>query len=319
MGKKLTEKFQFSPEYQLDLLRFTAQDRDGFKALLLYEDSYFSLLEHAVIAFTYKAFYKKKRKVPGPSILKEELLLVFRRREFINELSEEDRKLILLIADSLYQGEVRDGDEILERCSKWASYVELKSEIENVNLLDFASHESFSARISRAINKGDPYRDKPGTFLIKGIIDRQFKRQDNSPIIPLPFKQLNRLTNAGGYAKGSIFVLLDKPKSFKTFSLMNIGSAYAKKKKNVFIADLENGEDELSLRAEQNLSGNNKRDILSGEKDKAIQQLFRRYHRMGIEVYIKRFPAGITTVDLQAEFDTLYRDHNLRYRVSNSA
>ena len=315
MGKKSTEKFQFSTEYQLDLLRFTAQDRNGFMALQLYEDSYFSLLEHAVIAYTYKDFYKRKRKVPGASILKEELLSVFRRREFINELSEDDRKSIISIAASLYVGEVRDGDEILERCLKWASYVELKAEIEKVNLLDFSSHEAFSARISRAINKGDIHRNRPGTFLVKDILERQFKRQDDSPIIPTPWKQINKLTNAGGYVRGSILVILDKPKSFKTYTLMNIARAYAKKRKRVFIADLENGEDELSLRLEQAMSGTDKKTILSGEQDKPIQKLLRRYGRLGIEIYIKRFPAGTTTTEMQAEFDMLYRDHGLQFEI----
>lgn len=315
MGKKTLEKFQFSTDYQLDLLRFTAQDRDGFRAVELFDDSYFSLLEHSVIAFTYKAYYKKKRKVPGASIFKEELQLIFRRREFINELSEEDRKEILAIADSLYQGEVRDGDEILARCAKWASYVELKSEIENVNLLDFASHESFSTRVSRAINKGDLNRDKPGTFLIKDIINRQFKRQDDSPIVPTPFKQINKLTNAGGYPKGSIIVLLDKPKAHKTATLMAVAAGYAKMKKRVFIADLENGEDELSIRLEQGLSKHNKREVLSGDWDKQIQALLKRFGRLGIEIYIKRFPAGSTTADFQMEFDELRREHGIWFDI----
>lgn len=316
MSKKVNEKFQFSTDYQLDLLKFTAQDREGYRALELYEDSYFSLLEHAVIAFTFKNFYKKKRRVPGASILKEELQLVFRRREFVTELSEEDRTTITSIADSLYVGELRDGDEILDRCAKWASYVELKAEIENVNLLDFASHESFSTRISRAINKGDSQRDRPGTFLIKDILTRQFKRQDDSPIVPTPWKQINKLTNAGGYPKGSIVVFLDKPKSLKTYTLMNVVLGYARKRKRIFVADLENGEDELSLRLEQSISNHDKRDVLSGEFDKAIQKVLKRYGKLGIEIYIKRFPAGSTSADLQAEMDWAYREHGIRFEVA---
>lgn len=309
------EKFQFTTDYQADLLSYTLLDRDGYKALQLYDDSYFTLLEHSAIAFTLKAYYKKKKKIPGLTILKEELVNTFRSREFVSLLTAEDRKSIIDTATELCSKPVRDGDEVLLRCAKWASYVELKDAIENANLLHFESHDALLSKVIKAIDKANPKVEHNGTFLVKDIVERQFKRQDNPSIVPTPFRQINRLTNAGGFSKGSIIVFLDKPKSLKTFTLMNVALGYAKMRKNVFIADLENGQDELSLRLEQSASRLSKKDILSGDNDKSVQKLFSRFKRLGIEIYIKRFPTGITTHDLQAEMDEVYRKTGKRFQT----
>lgn len=312
---KLTEKFQFTTDYQLDLLKFTVLDRDGYKALELYEDSYFTLLEHAVIALALKGFYKKKHKVPGLSILKEELNEIFKKKDFVQSLTSEDRTGIMKIVDDLYKGQLRDGEEILNRCAKWASFVELKHEIESVNLLDFSAHEAFSNKILRAISKGNPVKEQRGTFLIRDLPDRQLSRSVNPPITPTPFKQINKLTNAGGYPNGSIIVLLDKPKSLKTLALMNVAAAYAKSRLNVFIADLENGEGELSLRLEQNLMKEDKATVLSGDIDSEAQKLFKRFTRLGIDIYIRRFPSGTTANEIGAEMDKIYRDTGIRFPI----
>lgn len=311
--KKTKEKFQFTLDYQLDLLRFSVQDRNGYKAINLYEDSYYTLTEHAIIAFALKHYLKKNHSVPGLTMLKEELISTYKRRDFVNLLSEEDRTTTLKIAESLYKGEVKDGEEILKKCSKWASYVELKNEIESVDLLDFASHEAFSSRVIKAINKTNEYEDSHGTFLIGDISTRQLQRLSNPSIIPTPFKQLNKLTNAGGYSKGSILVILDKPKSRKTYTLIAIARASLRIKRKVFFIDLENGQDEISIRLEQGMTNKSKREVLSGESDKSTQALFRRYKRLGIEAYVKRFPAGSTTADFQAEVDHVYREHGIQF------
>ena len=53
-------KFTFTTDFQFDLLRYTVQDKNGFKALELYDDSYFMLTEDAVIAHRLKSYYKRK-------------------------------------------------------------------------------------------------------------------------------------------------------------------------------------------------------------------------------------------------------------------
>ena len=55
------DKFEFTTDYQWNLLKYTVKDRDGVKALELYNDSYFTLNEHGIIAHSLKNFYKKTR------------------------------------------------------------------------------------------------------------------------------------------------------------------------------------------------------------------------------------------------------------------
>ena len=58
--------------------------------------------------------------------------------------------------------------------------------------------------------------------MIRDITERQFRRQSEPSVIPCPFRQLNELTNAGGYPEHSVNVILDKPKAKKTFFMINL-------------------------------------------------------------------------------------------------
>jgi len=221
-------KFKFTIEFQLDLLKYTVQDKSGYKALELYDDSYFTLTEHAVIAYTLKAYYKRRKVIPGKTILVEELMKTFDSREFVNNLIDEDRKEILVMADNLFKGVVQDGDEILISTEKFAQYVDLKHEVENINLLDYEQYDVFSRKIQKAISPRLQSIEERGSFLVKDVRARQIKRKEGGSIVSMPWKQLNRLTNADGYARNSIMVILDAAKEFKTGVLVNIARQYLK-------------------------------------------------------------------------------------------
>jgi hypothetical protein len=149
--------------------------------------------------------------------------------------------------------------------------------------------------------------------LIADIKDRQMRRQDTSPIYPTPYKQVNHLTNAGGYAKASILVILDKPKAFKTGMLANIARGYLRMRKKVLIIDLENGEDEFIIRIEQAVLNKSKSQVLSGEHDKSMQKALRKYKRLNSELVIKRMPAYTTTAkDIGVYMDYLYKEFGFR-------
>jgi len=312
-------KFKFTVDFQFDLLRFTVQDKNGYKAIELYDDSYFTLTEHAVVAYTLKAFYKRKRSIPGKTILVEELHRTFDNREFVNNLTEEDRKEILSIADGIYKGVVKDGDEILASTEKFAQYVDLKHEVENVNLLDYDHYDTFSRKIQKAISPRLQAIEERGSFLVKDARHRQVRRKEHGSIIPMPWPQLNRLTNAGGYAKGSIMVILDKAKKFKTGALVNIALKYMQyHRKNVLIVDLDNGEDEFMLRIEQSVANITKAELLDedGDYDKLIREQLRKSKNQGGEIIVKRFPSLITTAnDVAGYMDYLYREHGFQPHI----
>ena len=306
------EKFPFTLDYELDLLRYTCTNREGYQALELFHEDYFTSIEHGAIADCLRKYYKKKRRIPGATIFKEELIALFKTRDYANSLTAEDKATIFGLIPKLYTPP-RDGEDILKMCAQWASYVVLKDQIEGVNLLDFNSYTTFSNKVLKAINIGITEKKEVGTSLIKDIHERQFKRLDVNPIVPTPFHQINALTNAGGYVRGSIIVLLDKPKARKTLALTNVARGYMKMKKKVFFADLENGEDELTLRIEQQISKQTKPEILSGQYDEKVQRILRKYARLGGEIWIKRYPAGSTILDFQVDLDRLKRDEGVEF------
>ena len=312
-------KFQFTTDFQFDLLRYTVQDKNGYKAIGLYDDTYFTLTEHAVLAYTLKRYYKRKKVIPGLIILTVELHKTFDNKDFVNTLTEEDRKEILSLGENLYGGIVKDGDEIIAITEKFAQYVDLKHEVENVNLLDYENYDGFSRKIQKAISPRIQKMDEMGSFLLKDLKHRQARRKDRSSIIPMPWKQMDALTNAGGYARGSIHVILDRAKKFKTGTLVNISLRYMQyHKKNVLVIDLDNGEDEILMRIEQSLANVTKKQILDedGDYDGAIKKQARKSQTVGGEIVVKRFPALTTTsADISSYMDYLYREYNFRVHI----
>lgn len=309
------DKFEFDVDYQLDLLKYAIKDRDGFKVIKIFEPDYFTLNEHMVLADAIKRFYKTHKRVPRqPSIIQEELKHLFRTRDYAELLSKEERANALSTLKTLFTAEVKDGDLILKKCRDFVRYVEVKHTIENIDLLNFTHYSQFLSKIQRAIKKGDEAEHQHGTMLIKNIKERQFNRQDNSTVIPTPFRQINNATNAGGYDKGSIIVVLDRPKKFKSGMLINIARGYLRMKKKILIIDLENGEDAYAMRLEQSIVKKTKAELLSGKHDNAVQKILRKYKRLGGEVVIIRMPSLVTTTnDIQAEMDYYYQEHGIRF------
>ncbi len=308
-------KFEYSTDYQLELLRYTIKDKNGVQALSLFEDSYFTLDEHSIIADALKKFHTKYKRVPKePAILKEDISNLFRTKDYAELFTAEDRKEILKTVNNLYSRECKDGDLIFEKCIEFSKYVETKNVVENVNLLNVGEYNNFLSKIQRAITHGDSITENHGTRLLADIKERQFNRQDNQTVIPTPFRQINEATNAGGYDKGSVIVVLDRPKKFKTGMVINIARGYLKMKKKVLIVDLENGQEAYAARLEQSIAKKNKQEILSGKFDDKIQRILRKYKRLGGEIVIIRKPAlTTTTLDIEAEMDYYYREHGIRF------
>lgn len=314
--KDKSVKFQFDPEFQENILRFTVNDTKGFQALSLYDDYYFDLIEHQTIACALKSYCKRKKRIPSKVFLKEELRKLYLKKEFKDGLTEADKNLIDKLVNKLYRNPPKEGDSILEEVVKFAQYVNIKGSVEGVDIYDYNAYERFSKDIQKALNIGVQLNDSAGTFLIEGAQKRIWERKNRESVFPFPFWQMNKFTNAGGYYKGSVFVILDKAKAFKTGFLVNIARGYMRLRKKLIIFDLENGEDALSTRYEQSIVKKNKKEVLSGEYDKLILKTLRKYKRLGVEVVIKRLPAGSTTADFQYWLDFYYREYGLRFEYA---
>lgn len=320
MGKTVSmneDKFEFGTEFQETLLQYTVSDRNGYKALNLYKDQYFTLLEHQVIAKTLKLFYERKKQLPADKIiLREFLRQLYLTKDFQGALTASDKKLIHRVVTKIYSGPVKGGDDIFDEAVKFARYIDLKHTLEHINLTDYAQYENFATKIRKSITIGNEFKKERGTFLFGDLKRRQFNRQLTDGVSPTPFWQLNRLTNGGGYDKGSVIVIMGPEKRFKTGMLVNVSKAYLKRRKKVLYIDLENGQESLATRVEQSIMRKTKRDILSGKYDNEIQKKFRKFKRLGSEMDIKRMPAYSTTCNnIQNYVDEQYNEYGIRYDV----
>lgn len=305
-------KFHFTTDFQKEIIRFILQDKNGYKIMPIVHEDNFEELGDSILFMAIKKTYKTLKRIPGSVILKEKLIDLLNSRDFINNVPDDEKTDLVKKVDKFYKGEVRDSDEMVKLIKRFYNYTQFKTAVEGVDLLDFTSYEKFSDKIKKAIK--DPIEDvnNHGTFLIANLRDRQLERKANPHVIETPIRQLNELTNAGGLARGSIVVLLDRPKKSKTAMLINIARLYLRRGKKVAYADIENSEDELSVRAEESIGLRTKREILSGEHDVRMQKILRKYKRIGAELVIKRFPAMITTCnDISKWLLSLREEHGL--------
>jgi len=309
MAKNKGIKFEFTAEFQEDLIRFTLTDRTlGPKVINLYEYHYFTLLNHNIIAYALKKYFKKNRKVPSKSILLEELRETYLKREYAEHLTKEDTSEINSLVKKLYNKPAEDGQAILKKAETFAQFVELKNIMESVDLTDYKNYNQLSQKVQKAVSQKLKTKKEEGTYLIQDIKVRQAERQSEGVIYPTPFKQINDLTNAGGYEKGSTLVVVDRPKKFKTGAMVNIIRGYLKRKYKIAVFDLENGQDGFTLRVEQSIMNKSKKELMSGQYDKDVQKRLRKYKRLGGEVFIKRLPAFSTANDIRYILDEQKRE-----------
>jgi len=307
-------KFEFTLDFQFDLIRFTLKDKRGLKVLKLYTPNNFIDTNHAILINVIKGYVKKKKKPPSETLFREELNDWFKSKES-EDLNEDDRKELYKLLKELYDKPLIDSDEIYEKASQFAAYIKVKEEIDNFNLYSFKDYEPFANKVLKAIKIGNDLKEEKGTYLISDIHTRQFNRQDINPIVPTPFRQINKLTNAGGYDKGSIIVVLDKPKQLKTTLMVNVVRGYLRMKRKVAYFDLENGQDNIAMRLEESVSNLSKHELLSGEQDSKVQRVLRKYKRLGGEVFIKRVPNGTTANGLKAILDDEHRETGFKPEI----
>lgn len=312
---KLKDKFEFGEDFQENILQYAVTDNNGYRILSLIKDYYFTLAEHQIVAAAIKDFYKKKKKIPkGKATLREFIRKFTAQKSVAALLSADDKPKIDSLINRIYRGSVKDGEEVMEQTLKFARYVELKDVWENTDLKNFDQYEAISTSIQKAIRLGIEFKENRGTLLIENLRDRQARRRVQDEVIPTPFRQVNAHTNAGGFPKASLIVLMGPEKEFKTGALVNVVRAGLRQRKKILYVDLENGQDNLATRLEQSIAKKTKMEILSGQFDDQVQRVIRKYKRLGSEVDVKRFPALITSTNhLQTYVDNQYSELGIRY------
>lgn len=308
-------KFQYGIDFQWEILKYTLKDSKGYKALGLFHFNNFELNYQQIIARGIQRFYRRRKKMPSnASILNEELRSLFRTSDYAQSLTKEDRSTIQKKVRRLYRANIKDGDEILEKCKEFASYKELTKVLENIDPTNFAQYQTYSKKIQNAINIGMSLNEDKGSFVVAAHPNRFKERRHQFQVAPTPYKQLNALTNADGFGKGSVLVFLDKPKGGKTAFLISFARELMLSGKKVIYFDYENGEDNLGIRVDQGLVHATKKEILTGRWDLKLKKKYRRIKReKGGEIYIKRMDARSTIVEMQQVLDDLENEYGLKF------
>ena len=306
------DKYNFDTDFQQEILQFVVTDiAYGYKAIPLFESHYFTLIEHMAISEALKKYYDKKFIVPSQAVLKDQIKRMLRTKAWEGNVDGKEYENILKILKKIYLRPVKDAETIYDNIKLFAQFSAFKSEMEAIDLNSFDQYQAYSARINKAVNLGTNLTEDKGMFFIKDAKSRIIRRADNPPGHPTPWRQINDLLNNKGTSVGNIITIMGEEKKFKTGFLINTALGYLRRGKVVLYADLENGENSLGLRLDQNVSNVDRQGLLQRENDKKLLKMIRRYARFGGELIVKRFPAGTSTVQLEQYIDNLYREHGL--------
>lgn len=315
MANKNKIKFSFTTEFQLEILRFLVQDKDGGLVVKRVKPSYLVLIEHSIIAEGLVKFFKKNNKVPSKNILKQEIKELLEGKNYVDLVTQEDVPNINKIIDDLYNTPLQDSEYIRDRIYQFSTYVEMKNLNESFDLENFDQYEEYSKKFDRILRNSKPKTEDEPLYLIRDLAQRQFKRKVDPDVIPSPYKQLNDLTNAGGFPSGSVLVLLDKPKAKKTFFLVNLAKGYLRMKKSVLYIDTENGKNQIMDRIIQSSINVSKKDLYTGDFDKKEASHIRKLSRFGVELVIERVPAMITDCNYIRDLIDKLRSQGINIQV----
>lgn len=191
----------------------------------------------------------------------------------------------------------------------------MKNLNDSFDLDNFEQYEEYSRKIEKILQKSKPKKEDEPAYMIRDIVERQFKRQSEPSVIPCPFRQMNALTNAGGYPEHSVNVILDKPKAKKTFFMVNLARGYLRMGKSVYYVDTENGKDQILDRFIQSSINKTKKELYSGEYDKLESKHLRKLARFGVELVVERVPAMITDCNYIRDKIIKFRNQGIDIKV----
>lgn len=302
------DKFTFSIEFQLEVLRFLVQGKEALLYVTKIKPGYFTLIEHSIVVEALVKFVKKYQRIPSEVLMVEQVKTLLEGKDYVDLVTKDDIPNIHSLISELYNKPLKDVDIVLENIHKFIAYIELKALNESMDFSDYNSYETYQAKLTKILQSSKPQKKDEPLLMVSGTAMRQLMRKVDPDVVPTPFWQLNRLGNGDGYPKNSLFVLIDRPKRRKTFALINVARGYLAMKKNVLYIDTENGKNQLMDRMIQSTLNKTKREMLTGDYDKMEQRHMRKYKRLGVEFIVERVPATIadcnTIINLVRKLET---------------
>ena len=220
------DKFTFSIEFQLEVLRFLVQGKEALLYVTKIKPGYFTLIEHSIVVEALVKFVKKYQRIPSEVLMVEQVKTLLEGKDYVDLVTKDDIPNIHSLISELYNKPLKDVDIVLENIHKFIAYIELKALNEGMDFSDYNSYETYQAKLTKILQSSKPQKKDEPLLMVSGTAMRQLMRKVDPDVVPTPFWQLNRLGNGDGYPKNSLFVLIDRPKRRKTFALINVARGY---------------------------------------------------------------------------------------------
>ena len=118
------DQFQFSPVFQLELLKYLVQNKEAILVLGKIKSSYFTLVEHSIICESLIRAHKKYKKVPGEVVLLEHTKDMLNTTEFVSLATSEDLDTIRKLVSTMYHDQLDDPDVIKSSLKQFIAYIE---------------------------------------------------------------------------------------------------------------------------------------------------------------------------------------------------
>lgn len=83
-------KFSFTPDFQLEILRFVLRDKEGGLVLKRIKSNYLVLIEHALIFEGIAKYFKKQGKMPSENILKQVIKELLESKTYVDLVTKDD-------------------------------------------------------------------------------------------------------------------------------------------------------------------------------------------------------------------------------------
>ena len=125
MRNKTKTKFSFSPEFQLEILRYIIKDKEGGLILKRIKPNYLVLIEHLIICEGIIKYYKKQNKIPSENVLKEVIKELLEGKQYADLVTKDDIPNINKVISNLYHLPLSDSDYIKEKIYQFSTYVEM--------------------------------------------------------------------------------------------------------------------------------------------------------------------------------------------------
>lgn len=295
-------------EFQIDLLRFISQARDGKKYIEVIEEDFFSQDEHATVFSLLKSFQKKY----GTGFSLGNILEHFQKevRDTKSPISKEVYNLLEETIRDSFKPFKANAEHIRDRVIEEYQVKLLKNLIKEnalkVKTGDRNTVEDMFRELSRIKRIGDEDIDDEanrGTFLIADYTEGTDYLTEAEPTF---LTSLNKMTGLGGFYSPQLIILMGGPKSFKTGVLLNLAVGYTRDGYNVYYADAENGQFKIRDRAKQAMLHVTSKELYSGEFDSVLTQIVDKFKHFGADFRADYYPAHTKTMnDVEAELDYL--------------